>query len=135
MQLDPKDKETKEWLTIAKRDLEAGKILFSNPDLTAQASFFAQQAAEKVLKAFLVWHQERFKKEHDIRYLGGMVLQKEPSLDAVIDAAVELNPYAVTIRYPGCFTDLTSDEASNALAIAESLYRAVLSKLPKNIHP
>lgn len=72
---DPKSQETKEWLTIAKTDLAAGRALSNSEDFATQSTFHAQQAAEKSLKAFLVWHQERFKKDHDIRYLGDLVVK------------------------------------------------------------
>jgi len=74
MQRSEKDKETRNWLEIAKRDLEAGRKLASTPDFSSQASFFSQQSAEKALKGFLLWHQERFKKDHDLRYLGDLAL-------------------------------------------------------------
>ena len=135
MRLDGKSKEIREWLIIAKRDLDAGKILVEKPDLTSQAAFFAQQAAEEVLKAFLVWHQERFKKEHDIRYLGDLVTNKDPSFEQLIVEAVSLNPYAVTTRYPGFLEDLSIEEAAEALDIAKNLYDAILAKLPKEVHP
>jgi HEPN domain-containing protein len=101
MLLSEKDKETKNWLEIAKRDLEAGRKLVSTPDFSSQASFFSQQAAEKTLKGFLVWHQERFKKDHDLRYLGDIALKKDSTLPTTINEATTLNPYAVTFRYPG----------------------------------
>lgn len=133
MPLDPKSQEVKEWLEIAKKDLEAGKVLADNPNFSAQASFFAQQAAEKSLKAFLIWHQERFKKEHDIRYLGDLVRQKDSTFEDRIAEAVSLNPFAVTIRYPGFSEEPTAEEAKEALKIADNLYQAVLSRLPDDI--
>ena len=136
LQLDAKSRETKNWLTIAKSDLGAGQMLLSNEEFAAQASFHAQQTAEKALKAFLVWHEKRFSKEHDIRYLGEIVLKIDPSLVVVINDAVDLNPYAVTFRYPG-FTseELPKEDAIKALNIAENLYKEILSRLPKKVHP
>jgi HEPN domain-containing protein len=135
MQLSEKDKETRNWLEIAKRDLEAGRKLVSTPDLSAQASFFSQQAAEKALKGFLLWHQERFKKDHDLRYLGGLALKKDPTLTTVIDEATLLNPYAVTFRYPGEEVGPTQEDAEDALKIAEKLFNEILLRLPKEVHP
>lgn len=135
MQLSEKDKETRNWLEIAKRDLEAGRKLVSTPDLSSQASFFSQQAAEKALKGFLLWNQERFKKDHDLRYLGGLVLKKDPTLTAVIEEATLLNPYAVTFRYPGDEVGPTQEDAEGALKIAEKLFSEILLRLPKEVHP
>lgn len=135
MPLDPKSRETQSWLKIAKLDLEAVKNLLTQPQLSAQASFHAQQSAEKALKAFLVWHQVRFQKEHDIRYLGDLALPKDSSLRSAIEKAVDLNPYAIATRYPE-YTDMpTPEDAREALVIAEALYLEILSKLPASVHP
>lgn len=135
MPLDPKGQETQEWLTIAKTDLAVSQSLASNEEFAAQASFHAQQAAEKALKAYLVWHQERFKKDHDLRYLGNLALKKDPTLANLIDEAVSLNPYAVTTRYPGFSEEIEVDEVSEAIRLAEKVYREILSRLPRDVHP
>ena len=135
MLLDARAQETKEWLGIAKTDLAASRNLALNDTFASQASFHAQQSAEKALKAFLVWHQERFKKDHDIRYLGDLVLKKDPSLTALIDEAVSLNPYAVTTRYPGFSEEIGADEVADAIKIAEKVYNEILARLPKELCP
>lgn len=135
MSLSEKDKETKQWLEIAKLDLAAGRALSGNDDFSSQAAFFAQQAAEKAIKGFLVWHQERFRKDHDIRYLGTLVLQKDNTLQEELDEATTLNPFAVTFRYPGEAEWPSTDDANDALNIAEKLLIEILSRLPKEVHP
>ena len=133
--LDPKAQETQEWLSIAKTDLAASQSLAPNDAFAAQASFHAQQSAEKALKAFLVWHQVRFKKDHDIRYLGDLILKIDPTLTGLIDEAVSLNPYAVTTRYPGFSDEIEADEVKEAIKIAGKVHNAILTRLPKEIHP
>jgi len=129
MPLDPKAQETKNWLEIAKKDLEADHQLLSKDEFSAQVCFFAQQAAEKAIKGFLVWQQLRFKKEHDIRYLGNIALQKDNSLQSVIDEAATLSPFAVTFRYPGESVDPSVEDAKEALAIARKVLDAVIARL------
>lgn len=136
MQLNEKDRETKRWLEIAKTDLGAGKSLAGNTeDYSSQSAFFAQQAAEKTIKGFLVWHQERFKKDHDIRYLGDLALKYDLSLKKVIEEATSLNPFAVTFRYPGEPEELSAEDVEEALKIAETLFNEILARLPKDVHP
>jgi HEPN domain-containing protein len=136
MSLSGKDQETKHWLEIAKSDLGASKkLLEADEGFSAQAAFFAQQAAEKAIKGFLVWHQERFKKEHDIRYLVNLALKKDPTLKSKIDEATTLNPFAVTFRYPGEEEELSIKDVLQAIAIAKDLYEEILLRLPKEIHP
>jgi HEPN domain-containing protein len=47
--------EAERWLTYARSDLNAGRILLGTPEhYSRQVCFLAQQAAEKALKALLV---------------------------------------------------------------------------------
>ena len=135
MPLDPKAQETQEWLTIAKSDLGASRTLSTHDEFSSQAVFHAQQCAEKALKAFLVWHQERFKKDHDLGYLGDLALKKDPTLSALIDEAVSLNPYAVATRYPGFSDEIEPTEVGEAIILAEKIYTEILARLPKETHP
>jgi HEPN domain-containing protein len=102
--LDPKSQETREWLVIAKLDLGAAKKLAVDSEFSTQSVFHAQQCAEKAFKAFLIWNQERFRKDHDLGYLGSLAIRQDSTLKELVDEAIILNPYAVTTRYPG-FTD------------------------------
>lgn len=65
--------DTRGWLTRASLDLHA---------------------AEKALKAFLAWHDEPFRKTHDLEELGGQVAAFDPSLRALVDRAGTLTEYA-----------------------------------------
>ena len=135
MPLDPKSQETKEWLTIAKTDLAVSRNLAATEEFATQAVFHAQQSAEKTIKAFLVWHQLRFKKDHDLGYLGDIAIEKDATLSNLIDEAVSLNPYAVTARYPGFDDAIESLEVQAALLLAEKIYKEILSRLPQEVHP
>jgi len=136
MQPDIKTLRTKEWFQLARSDLASGRHqLTAAEPFTRQASFQAQQGAEKALKGFLVWHQIRFSKQHDLRYLGDLVLEKAPSLKDTIDNIVDLNPYAVTVRYPGFTEEPSMDESVSALSLAEKLFTELLAQLPKEVHP
>ena len=135
---DVKTKRTKEWMELAKSDLASGRHqLTAVEPFTRQAGFQAPQSAEKALKGFLVWHQLRFfSKQHDLRYLGDLALQKDQSLKAAVDDAASLHPYAVTIRYPGYSdADPSVKEAEEALGIAERLFNEVLARLPMDAQP
>jgi hypothetical protein len=83
----------------------------------------------------LVWHQTRFNKEHDLRYLGNLAIQRDSTLQGAIDEAAELNPFAVTFRYPGELDAPTAEDASNALDTAQRLYDEILRRLPEEVRP
>ena len=133
--LDPKAQETKEWLVIAKSDLGAARKLAANSEFSAQSVFHTQQCAEKAFKAFLIWTQERFRKDHDLGYLGSLAIKKDPTLKELVDEAIILNPYAVTTRYPGFTDDIDPTDVTEALRIAEKLLNEILRRLPKEVHP
>lgn len=53
--------ETHPWLTRARRDLHAAALLIAG-EAYEDALFHCQQAAEKAIKAFLTFHQNRFER-------------------------------------------------------------------------
>jgi hypothetical protein len=59
--------ETRGWVRRASSDLRAAEICAS--ELPAEALYHCQQAAEKLLKAFLTWSQTAFRKTHELREL------------------------------------------------------------------
>lgn len=61
---------TREWAKKAERDFYTAKHLYESGEIYVYgATFHAQQATEKYLKALLVWHQIEFRKIHDIQEL------------------------------------------------------------------
>jgi HEPN domain-containing protein len=67
--LDPDDPwpEVLEWLQVAASDQRAVRLCLSaNPPLCDVATFHCQQAAEKLLKGFLVRAGADFRKTHDL---------------------------------------------------------------------
>ena len=61
--------EYKSWLKQAKEDFEKAIILFRNRKFDG-ASFYAQQSAEKALKAVLIKRKGKLFKIHDLVVLG-----------------------------------------------------------------
>ncbi len=60
----------RQWLEKARADLGAsGVLLRGDTSYPLAAAFHAQQAAEKLLKALLVWHRVAFPKTHDMARL------------------------------------------------------------------
>jgi HEPN domain-containing protein len=118
------------WVRSANGDLAAARQLFSGgPEIIRGAVFHAQQAAEKFLKAVLVWHQVEFPKTHDIGRLADLLETVDAGLAARVREASALTPYAVEARYPSDLPEPTLDEAREALAIAARVRDAVLRQL------
>jgi HEPN domain-containing protein len=128
--------ETNAWLRRAATDLRAASFeRGATPPLTADIVFHAQQAVEKSLKAFLVWHGRTFRKTHSIEEIGEQCLAIDATLRPLVDRAVPLTEYAWRFRYPGDADDPPSQEADEALAIATEVHQAVLTRLPAETRP
>ena len=94
------------------------------------AVYHCQQAAEKTLKAFLVFHQEPFRKTHNLKELGEACRSLDADLPPVVAESFLLTEYAWMFRYPGAPRDIEEGEAEAALRLAWSLYEALTGRLP-----
>lgn len=127
--------ETKAWLHKASLDLRAAEHdLTATPPLLADAVFHCQQAAEKTLKAFLMWHHTPFRKTHSLEEIGEQCLDIDRTLQNVVDRAVPLTEYAWKFRYPGDPEEPSREEAQDALEIASEIFKAITSRLPQETH-
>jgi len=121
----------REWLAKADADLLASRYLVAGgAPYVVGAAFHAQQAAEKLLKSFLVWRQVEFPKTHDIEELLDLIAEFDSKLAAELSPATVLTSYAVETRYPGETPEPPLDQAKKALALAETVRAAVLRSLP-----
>jgi len=128
--------ETKAWLHKAALDLHAAEHdLTASPPLFADAVFHCQQAVEKTLKAFLMWHNIPFRKTHSLEELGEQCLDIDGTLKSLIDRAVPLTEYAWKFRYPGEPEEPSREEAQEALDIAREMFVSVTSRLPQETKP
>lgn len=71
MPLDPaRLDDTRAWLNKVSQDLSSARAdLAAEPPVLEDVLFHSQQAVEKVIKAFLAWHDIPFGKTHDLRKL------------------------------------------------------------------
>ena len=76
--------EITRWLAQARRDLETAAYLFDGRRFK-EASIFCQQAAEKAIKGFLVFYDQRFEKTHDLQVLITLATSADPSVSALLD--------------------------------------------------
>ena len=128
--------ETREWLIKAEMDLRSARHdLSASPPLHEDILFHCQQACEKNLKSFLVWHGQVFRKTHSLEELGEQCLAIDESLRAIIDRIVPLTEYAWKFRYPGETGEATREDALGGIALAEELSTGIRSRLPKEASP
>ena len=133
---DARDEDVRGWMERARTDLDAGAHdLAADPPFLGDAAFHAQQAVEKVLKAYLAWHDTPFRKTHNLTELGGQCVELEASLEPLLARSSPLTEYAWKFRYPGDPFSPSPEEVENALDLAETIYEAVLTRLPDGIEP
>ncbi|MCP3958454.1 MAG: HEPN domain-containing protein [bacterium] len=92
-------------LTLARRDLRAAEVLCDQPEVgDGIVGFHAQQAAEKILKAWLTFLRIAYPRTHDLSLLL-YKLEEAGAEVANLWELLELNPFAVQFRY-----DIFDDE-------------------------
>ena len=92
------------WLFKANEDIAVIKQLTAeHPEIyTGAICFHAQQAVEKFLKTFLIFHDIEFAKSHDVDYLLNLCREVETSYFENLDLK-SLADFGVSIRYPDDF--------------------------------
>ena len=118
-----------EWLAKADADLRACDELLSTSALSEIAAFHAQQAAEKALKAFLVWTQVEFPKTHDIKRLLALCRSVDADLAESLGDAAQLTPFGVEYRYPGEYPTVSPAAAKESVDLAWRARDAVAERL------
>lgn len=124
------------WLIKSQHDLATARKLSSDPDpYLDTAIYHCQQTAEKAIKAFLVCHDQRFERTHDLRLLLSLATPFESKFSSLLDAAERLTPYATVYRYPGEVLEPDREEFEEAVKAADEVCRVVLAVLPGEVHP
>ena len=109
-----------DWLKKADEDLGLARHLLDEGSGYLHAiAFHSQQAAEKYLKALLVFHQQEFPKTHDIAELLDILAKVDKHTAAKLASVDELNPFAIEARYPGDLPEIDIQAATAAVSLAE----------------
>lgn len=92
------------WITKANNDLKVAEHEMDidiNERVTDAICFHCQQAVEKFLKAYLIFHNVEFGKTHNLEYLLELCSKSDEDFQKV--NVGNLSFYAVEIRYPDDF--------------------------------
>jgi HEPN domain-containing protein len=101
--------EPEAWLTTATVDLRAGRACLSVPEpVVTAAAYHCQQAAEKLVKAVLVWLSLDVPRSHDIDSLVMRIPRDLPIREKLLPFR-RFTAFATLYRYPGEAGDV-SDE-------------------------
>lgn len=103
---EPQIRLTREWLTKAAHDLQNARIVSTVPDGPLDTAIYhCQQAAEKSLKAWLVFRNQPVERTHDLTRLVILAAGGDQRFLDWEEAANVLTPYASAFRYPGLTAD------------------------------
>ena len=118
-----------DWLKRARSNLARAKLPKLDEALWEDYCFDAQQAAEKALKALLLFNNIPFRFVHDIAELLTLLEQNGFELPEEIRAGAELSDYAVEARYPSPMEPVTEQEYKEAIATSEQIVSWVTNKI------
>jgi HEPN domain-containing protein len=119
----------RQWLAKAEEDFLVAQHLLAGSLSLSAVGFHAQQAVEKALKAFLVYHQIEFPKTHDIDALLDLTAAIDKELSEMLSEASILTAYSVEARYPGDYPEITKADAAEAVSAATKALEAVRQRL------
>lgn len=124
-----REAEVRRWLRYAREELEVARR--EREHIHRLACYFAQQSAEKAIKAALIHDGIRFdwgRQGHDLDALR----QKLPPAWAVTSrppSLAGLTIWASEARYPGNLPEAVERDVDEALKAAEEVYDAVADDL------
>lgn len=123
-------KLAKEWLDIGRNDFNFAQISFKElSSFYPQICFLCQQAAEKHLKGFLIYHQRKFPKIHDLTQLVKLCAKIDKSFLEFLDLADRLSQHYLTSRYPLIYQIAEKKDAEEALSAAEKIINFIMKKI------
>ena len=124
------DDEVKDWLSKGDSDLRVveHEIKLPEDEIVKDAvCFHCQQAVEKHLKAFLIYHKIHYKKTHNIEFL----MEECGKIDGAFSEVdvKNLTYFGVMIRYPEETYVPDMSEVQFYVDLAKRIKQLVLSKI------
>ena len=117
-----------EWLKRARSSLELAKYSDNELVYYEDLCFQAQQAAEKGLKALLIYYGVEPEKTHNL-YVLLQELEKHTEIDDELKEVLKLYNFAVLTRYPGEYAEIEREEYEQSIVIAEKCLKWIEEKM------
>lgn len=121
--------ETEHWLDQAEDDLRIAQLVLGDPEVGPHGScYHAQQAAEKALKAVLVFLQVQYPFTPNL----DTIRKQIPAgwrVKGEFRGLKRLSDWAFKARYPGPWRAPTPSDAQHATSQARAIYESVLRDL------
>ncbi len=120
----------KNWIEKGDHDLGTAMITYQYiPKYKDTIAFHCQQAVEKYLKSFIFFLDLPIKRTHDLIFLLEQINKNEIIEQDWFDKALELQDFAVEIRYPDTVIELTDNDIETAIEISREFRKMILTKL------
>jgi len=120
--------EHERWLKIVDQDLGSAKGLLKL-EFFSTATYHCQQAAEKALKAYLVFKSYKAIKTHDLVKLIVKCSQFDKTFEKLYDDAEHLNPFATKFRYPTEFDLPNFQDTKKSIQRTQKIVNFILKKI------
>jgi HEPN domain-containing protein len=122
---------TREWLIYATSDLAAANSLPGDRSQYRNVAYHCQQAAEKALKGYLVHNNIKFDRTHDLFALLSECALLDVSFGGarLMNHCANLNPFSVSVRYPGSVVKADYAAVKKNLNSAARILEFVCAKL------
>ena len=118
-----------EWAKRAEEDITVAQLVLAENGPPNQICFHAQQSAEKYLKGYLIFKEQKFEKVHQLRYLLELCARIEPSFEILKEDTLYLTRFYIETRYPSDNPDFTPSEAKRALGASLKIKEFILNKI------
>ena len=136
MQTADRLEDTARWLRHAEEDLTTAETFLGHPHMPPrQSCWCAQQSAEKVLKAVLIFLQIDFPRTHNLDTLRDLVPESW-QLKAAHPDLSNLTRWAIEAKYPEDMQGVTETDASETVEQARAIWTSVSNALAEHgYHP
>lgn len=128
--------ESERWFKQAEHFLEAAEKNLNKLFFYSDACFFAEQAAQAVLKAYLFFKGERFVFLHSVRELALACAKYDKDFKKAAEEGRILDHYYIPTRYPDAlappavpFESYTKKQALEAVALSKRITGLVKKKI------
>lgn len=134
------ERQAARWLRQARYDLTQAERSLEQADY-AYAAFFAEQAAQKALKAYLISRGRRHVMIHSVGELAREAMRFDPGFERLVEHGRRLDRHYLTARYPDALPDpiipaeaYGREDAEQAVADAQAVLDQVVQRLGGGPH-
>jgi HEPN domain-containing protein len=118
-------KSVPEWFVKGDHDIETALFLFEKHKHTDIIAVLVQQAIEKYLKGYLIYHGWKLKKIHDLQELINEATKIDKGFETFLDPCIKISKFYIDTRYPGFPIRYSRDELKKSLDIANEIIEKV----------